>query len=273
MSDRLAGKVAIVTGSTLGIGAATARLFAQHGAKVVLNCHRDDEAAQRIQEELAPSGAIFVEADVSDSSAVSAMVKRALVTFGRVDVLVNNAGRNFFNDPLALTEDDWRRCMSVDLEGAWHCAKAVLPTMLAQGAGSIVNIASVHGHKIVPGCFPYPVAKHALIGLTRSIARDFGPQGVRANAVCPGWVRTPMADGEMDQFAATAGFTGGREEGYRRVTADVPLRRPAEPGEIAAIVRFLGSAESSYITGAVIVADGGAHAVDLPTLAFDRAGV
>ena len=165
-SQRLAGKVALVTGSTLGIGAATARLFAREGARVVLNSHVDDAAARRIAGELGPERALFVHADVADGAAVQAMVERATERFGTVDVLVNNAGRNFFNDPLTLTMEQWRACLSVDLEGAWNCARAVLPGMLAAGRGSIVNIASVHGHKIIPDCFPYPVAKHALIGLT-----------------------------------------------------------------------------------------------------------
>ena len=123
-SQRLAGKVALVTGSTLGIGAATARLFAREGARVVLNSHVDDASARRIADELGPERALFVQADVADAAAVQAMVERAEARFGAVDVLVNNAGRNFFNDPLALTMDQWRHCMSVDLEGAWHCARA-----------------------------------------------------------------------------------------------------------------------------------------------------
>ena len=118
----------------------------------------------------------------------------------------------------------------------------------------------------------YTVGKRALIGLTRTLARDYGRQGVRVNAVCPGWVQTPMADAEMDEFAEHAGLAS-REDAYAAVVADVPLGRPAQPREIAAIVRFLGSAESSYMTGAVLVADGGAHIVDVPTLAFDHAGM
>jgi meso-butanediol dehydrogenase / (S,S)-butanediol dehydrogenase / diacetyl reductase len=109
--------------------------------------------------------------------------------------------------------------------------------------------------------------KHALVGLTRSLARDYGQHGVRVNAVCPGWVRTPMADGEMDVLTGQAGLAD-REAAYRRVTENVPLGRPGRPEEIAAIIRFLASAESSYITGSVLVADGGAHVVDLPTIAF-----
>jgi len=250
MSDRLAGKVAIVTGSTLGIGAATARLFAQQGARVVLNSHREDEAAQRIREELAPSGAIFVEADVSDATAVRAMVKQTLDTFGHVDVLVNNAGRNFFNDPLELTEEDWRRCMSVDLEGAWHCAKAVLPSMLAQGAGSIVNIASVHGHKIIPGCFPYPVAKHALIGMTRALGLQYAAQGIRVNSISPGLILTEAIEAS---FAASPDPEAERA----RQAALLPCRRIGRPQEVAYTALFLASDEARFINAADILIDGG----------------
>jgi NAD(P)-dependent dehydrogenase (short-subunit alcohol dehydrogenase family) len=118
----------------------------------------------------------------------------------------------------------------------------------------------------------YTVGKHALIGLTRTLARDYGKSGVRVNAVCPGWVQTPMADEEMDEFAVRAGLPS-RADAYAAVTADVPLGRPARPSEIASIIRFLGSSASSYMTGAVLVADGGAHIVDLPTVAFEHAGM
>ena len=118
----------------------------------------------------------------------------------------------------------------------------------------------------------YTVGKHALVGLARSLARDYGRPGVRVNVVCPGWVQTPMADAEMDEFAEHAGLSS-RAEAYATVTADVPLGRAAQPAEIAALVRFLGSGESSYMTGAVVVADGGAHIVDVPTIAFDHAGM
>lgn len=116
----------------------------------------------------------------------------------------------------------------------------------------------------------YTTAKHALIGLTKSLARDYGVSGIRVNAVCPGWVRTPMADEEMDELVSEL-HLASRDAAYRLVTEDLPLRRVAEPSDIAAAVRFLGSNESSYITGATLVVDGGAHIVDLPTLAFEKA--
>jgi len=151
-------------------------------------------------------------------------------------------------------------------------ARESLPALI-ESKGQIVVISSLAGLFAGPSVAGYTVGKHALIGLTRTLARDYGRHGVRVNAVCPGWVQTPMADEEMDEFAKHAGFDGGREAGYAAVTADVPLRRAAAPTEIASIVRFLGSGESSYMTGSVIVADGGAHVVDLPTIAFEHAGM
>lgn len=250
MTQRLAGKVALVTGSTLGIGAATARLFAREGARVVLNSHVDDAAAQRIADELGPERALFVQADVADDAAVRAMVARVVERFGRVDVLVNNAGRNFFNDPLALTMEQWRHCMSVDLEGAWHCARAVLPGMLEVGGGSIVNIASVHGHKIIPGCFPYPVAKHALIGLTRALGLQYAARGVRVNSISPGLILTEAIEAS---FAASADPAAERA----RQTALLPCKRIGEPGEVAYTALFLASDEARYINAADILVDGG----------------
>jgi NAD(P)-dependent dehydrogenase (short-subunit alcohol dehydrogenase family) len=249
MTQRLAGKVALVTGSTLGIGAATARLFAREGARVVLNSHVDDAAARRIADELGPERALFVQADVSDEAAVQAMVEQGVARFGAIDVLVNNAGRNFFNDPLALTMAQWRACMSVDLEGAWHCARAVLPGMLDRG-GSIVNIASVHGHKIIPDCFPYPVAKHALIGLTRALGLQYAARGVRVNSISPGLILTEAIEAS---FAASPDPAAERA----RQTALLPCKRIGEPDEVAHTALFLASDEARYINASDILVDGG----------------
>ena len=249
-SQRLAGKVALVTGSTLGIGAATARLFAREGARVVLNSHIDDAAARRIADELGPERALFVQADVADGAAVQAMVDRATTRFGPVDVLVNNAGRNFFSDPLALTTEQWRHCMSMDLEGAWNCARAVLPGMLAAGRGSIVNIASVHGHKIIPDCFPYPVAKHALIGLTRALGLQYAARGVRVNSISPGLILTEAIEAA---FAASPDPAAERA----RQTALLPCKRIGEPEEVAHTALFLASDEARYINASDILVDGG----------------
>ena len=244
---RLQGKVALVTGSTLGIGKAIARRFAAEGAKVVFNSHRDDEHAAALREELG-SNALFVQADIADAAAVQALVARAAEHFGAVDVLVNNAGMDMFTDPLQMTPEQWQRCFAVDLEGAWNCCRAVLPGMIGAGAGSIVNIASVHGHKIIPGCFPYPVAKHALIGLTRSLGIEYAPHGVRVNSISPGLILTERVQAWLASMP---------ESEARRQAELLPVKRIGQPEEVAYTALFLASDEARFINATDILIDGG----------------
>jgi len=250
MAGRLANKVVIVTGSTQGIGRAIARLFVAEGAQVVLNSAHDDEHARAVRAELAGPSTLYLQADVSDPVQVEAMVARTLAHFGRVDVLVNNAGVNVFADPLALTAEAWRRCFAVDLDGAWNLARAVLPAMLERGAGNIVNIASVHGHKIIPGCFPYPVAKHALIGLTRSLGIEYAARGIRVNSISPGLIMTESA------AAWLASCPDPQAERARQENL-LPNRRIGEPEEVAYTALFLASDEARFINATDILIDGG----------------
>lgn len=247
---RLAGKVAIVTGATQGIGAATASLFAAHGARIVLNVIQDNARARATLAGLDTDDAMLFEADVTDPAAVRRMVDAATERFGAPDVLVNNAGINVFNDPLSLSDDEWTRCFEVDLKGAWNCAKAVLPGMLGLGRGSIVNIASVHGHKIVPHCFPYPVAKHGLIGLTKALGIEYAARGIRVNSISPGLVLTAIAEAGFAEAADP-------EAERRRQTEILPNKRIGEPEEIAYTALFLASDEARYINAADIRVDGG----------------
>jgi NAD(P)-dependent dehydrogenase (short-subunit alcohol dehydrogenase family) len=250
MSQRLQGKVAIVTGSTQGIGAAIARRFAAEGAMVALNSHRDDDAARLISAELGPERSIFIEADVADRAAMEMLAARTIERFGRIDILINNAGMNVFDDPLALSEEDWKRCFAVDLEGAWNASRAALPSMLAQGAGSIVNIASVHGHKIIPGCFPYPVAKHALIGMTRALGLEYAARGIRVNSISPGLIVTEMIERHFSEQADP--------EAERACQAALlPCKRLGRPEEVAATALFLASDEAPFINATDILIDGG----------------
>ncbi|RZT08857.1 NAD(P)-dependent dehydrogenase, short-chain alcohol dehydrogenase family [Duganella sp. CF402] len=250
MSERLKGKVAIVTGSTQGIGLAIARRFAAEGAMVTLNSHREDDAARAITTELGSERSLFVHADVADRAAMETLAARTIERFGKVDILINNAGMNVFDDPLALSEEDWKRCFAVDLEGAWNGARAVLPSMLAQGAGSIVNIASVHGHKIIPGCFPYPVAKHALIGMTRALGLEYAARGIRVNSISPGLIVTDMIE---RHFAAQPDPEAERA----RQAALLPCKRLGKPEEVAATALFLASDEAPFINATDILIDGG----------------
>jgi len=260
--------VVVITGGGTGIGAAIAERYASEGADVVIVGRRIEplrEVASRI-------GATPIQADASDGASARAAVAQIVKRFGRVDVLVANAGGHGFSPVGETSDEEWSSAIKVNLDTAFVMARETLPALL-DGGGEIVIVSSLAGLFAGPSVAGYTVGKHALIGLTRTLARDYSRQGVRVNAVCPGWVRTPMADAEMDEFAEHASEIADRAAGYAAVTRDVPLGRPAEPAEIASIVRFLGSSQSSYMTGSVLVADGGAHIVDLPTVAFEHAGM
>ncbi|MGH3588088.1 MAG: SDR family oxidoreductase, partial [Pseudonocardia sp.] len=220
-----------------------------------------------LEEVAAETGGVAIVADATDRGQAEHAVAQVRERFGRLDVAVANAGGHGTSTLLDTDDDEWALALASNLTSAFVFCRAALPA-LVDSRGQVVIVSSLAGLFAGPGVAGYTVGKHALVGLTRTIARDYGRAGVRANAVCPGWVRTPMADGEMDDFVAGAGLSG-REEAYARATENVPLRRPAEPAEIASIIRFLGSGESSYMTGAVLVADGGAHVVDVPTLAME----
>jgi NAD(P)-dependent dehydrogenase (short-subunit alcohol dehydrogenase family) len=251
MPGRLDGKVAVVTGAGQGIGAAIARCFAAEGASVVA-AEINAETGVAIATELVQSGAraLFVQTDVADSSSVAAMCEAARAAFGAPDVLVNNAGINVFRDPLKATDEDWSRCMSIDLDGVWRCSRAVLPGMIEGGRGSIVNIASTHSFQIIPGCFPYPVAKHAVVGLTRTLAIEYAARGIRVNAIAPGYVETPIAVEYWNAFPDP-------EVEKQRAYALHPPKRIGRPEEVAWTAVFLASDEAPFINAATIVIDGG----------------
>ena len=242
MSARLHDKVAIVTGAASGIGAAIARLFAIEGARVV--------GLDRKPGSSSDDGVHYLIADVTRSDDIAAAVQQVLQLHGRIDVLVNNAGADVFSEPLSLADEDWDRCMALNLKGAWNVARAVLPSMLAQGAGSIVNIASVHAHKIIPGAFPYPVAKHGLIGLTRSLGIEYAARGIRVNSISPGLILVPRIEA---WFAAQPD-----PDAARRAQAELlPPRRIGTPEEVAYTALFLASDEARFINATDILIDGG----------------
>lgn len=245
MAGRLQDKVALITGAGRGIGEATARAFAREGAKVVV-AEIERATGERTAAEV---GGLFVPCDVRDAAQCEAAAA-ALGRYGRVDVLVANAGVNVFHEPLAMPEEAWRRCLAVDLERAWHSARAVLPGMLAQGGGSIVAIASCHSFRIIPHTFPYPVAKHALLGLVRALGIEYAARGVRVNAIAPGYVETQIAIDYWNTFPDP--------EAERRKACDLhPPKRVGRPEEVAMTALFLASDEAPFINAACITIDGG----------------
>jgi len=236
----LDGKTALVTGGGTGIGAAIVRRFAAEGATVW--------AMGRRRELLEAVCDRVVAGDVN----AAADRAGALAATGPLDVLVNNAG---------LGDAGWDETLAVNLTAA-HELSAAAADGLAARRGAIVNVASVAALAAGLGDPQYAVSKAGLVMLTKSLAVTLGPRGVRANAICPGWVRTPMADDEMRALGSDV------DEAYRQVTRDVPLGRPALPAEIAAAAAFLASPEASYISGAVLTVDGGMTAVDIGSIAF-----
>ena len=252
MSGRLQDRVAIITGAGQGIGAAIARRFVEQGAKVVIaeiNPTTGAAMADTLQRE--GYAAHFVQTDVADAASVERMVAETVQVFGAPQVLVNNAGIKVTDNPLRLSEEAWHRCFAVDLLGVWHCCRAVLPHMLAQGKGSIVNIASVHGFQIIPHAFPYPVAKHGLLGLTRALAVEYASQGVRVNAIAPGYILTQI---NLDEWSKLPDPAAAQQLAASRQ----PMNRVGSVDEVAWPTVFLASDEASFITGEVLVVDGGA---------------
>lgn len=253
---RFEGAVALITGGGTGIGAASARRLAREGARVVV-LGPEPEPLTEIAQEL---GGLAVHGDAADPEDVQRAVAGARERFGGLDVVVTSAGGGAMG-PLAEADPDaWNECVRINLGTAVETCRAALPALLERGGGSVVVVSSVAGLAAGEGISAYATAKAALLGLMRSIAVDYGPRGIRANAVCPGWVRTRMTTSSLTAFAQANGISF--DEAERRANAVVPLRRSAEPEELAAIIAFLASEEASFVTGSVLVADGGQAAVN-----------
>lgn len=251
MVDRLKNKVAIITGAGQGIGEATARAFAREGAKVVI-AEFNETTGAAVADALKKEGhnALFIKTDVARPDDCQKMVQKTYDHFGTIDILVNNAGINVFHEPLLMPEDEWKRCFAVDLEGVWHCTRAALPVMRAQKKGAVVNIASVHSFAIIPNTFPYPVAKHGLLGLTRSLGIQYAADGIRVNAISPGYIETQIARDYWSTF--------DDPDAERQRTYDMhPPKRIGKPEEVAMTAVFLASDEAPFINAAAIVIDGG----------------
>jgi meso-butanediol dehydrogenase / (S,S)-butanediol dehydrogenase / diacetyl reductase len=258
--SELPPRSAIVTGGGTGIGLAVARRLAVDGYAVAVTGRRE-EACRAAADELQAAGhaAVAIAADVGDPDDVTRIVGTALERFGGLDVLVGNAGIGDGAPVLEETLEGWERVMRTNLTGAFLTARAALPALIER-RGCVVNVSSTSGFLAGPGWAAYCASKAGLIMLTRTLASDYGPQGVRANCVCPGWVRTPMGDSDMDEVARARGLD--REGAYRLTHADNPLRRPAEPEEIASVICFLAGPDAAYVNGVALAVDGGTSVVD-----------
>ena len=227
MNGRFAGKVALISGGGTGIGAAVARRLVQEGAQVVLMGRRQAQ----LDAVAGPIGAGVFVGDAADPAQAAAAVAFAVDRYGGLDVVVANAGGHGFATLSETSDDDWDAARRANLDTSVMLLRAAMPELVRR-KGAIAVTASIASLAAPAGAFGYTVAKHAQIGLVRSIARDFGRQGVRCNAVCPGWVTTEMADAEMDELCSRMNL-GSRDEAYALVTRDVPLGRPAHPDDVA----------------------------------------
>jgi NAD(P)-dependent dehydrogenase (short-subunit alcohol dehydrogenase family) len=248
---RLDGKSIFVTGGARGIGAAIVEKCADEGGRVSF-VDMNEDAGRATAERLSSHKRRidFQRADVTKEAEVARAIAAVVQAHGHVDVLVNNAGVNAYFDAAAMTETEWDQVFAVDLKGAWLCAKHVLPGMRARRSGSIVNIASIHATLTIAGMFPYAAAKSGVIGLTRSLALDCAPLGIRVNAVSPGWTRTHLVEEwfglQPDPAAAEASVMNAH-----------PMRRIATPMEVANLVAFVASDEASAVTGESLAVDCG----------------
>jgi NAD(P)-dependent dehydrogenase (short-subunit alcohol dehydrogenase family) len=255
-----------VTGGGSGIGLATARRLAADGHAVVVTGRRPEPCEAAAAElEAAGHAARAVPADVGEPEDVERAVASAVEEFGGIDLLVNNAG---VGDAAAVGEETlegWERVMRANLTGVFLMARAALPALIER-RGSVVNVSSVNGFLAGPGWAAYCTSKAGMIMLTRSLANDYGPRGVRANCVCPGWVRTPMGDADMDEVARARGVD--REGAYTLTNAANPMRRPAEPEEVASVISFLAGPDAAYLNGVALPVDGGATVIDPNSVGF-----
>lgn len=261
--QRLKDKVCIVTGSGNGIGKAIAELFANEGGKVVCASRRVVNG-KPVSDALNAAGfdTIFVQCDVSKSEDVQVLFDKTLEKFGRIDVLVNNAGVNFVKPFLDVDLNDWDRVINTDLRGTFMCVSRAAREMVKTGGGSIVNITSVHTLQGLDGAAPYDAAKCGVVGLTKSVAVELGEKGIRINALSPGLIATQIWDDLLDSAA-------DRQACENYWNNNIPMRRPGKPEEIAQAALFLASDDAMYFNGANVVCDGGMTSALLSKATFE----
>ena len=244
----LSGKVAVVTGGSSGIGLATVQAFAAVGTKVVI---ADIENGAKVVEDVKKAGgdAVFIRADVSKSTDIQALVRTTMETYGRLDFAVNNAGIGGASATTGdYTEQDWNRVIGINLTGVWLCMKYELEQMVKQRSGAIVNMASILGWVGFANAPAYVAAKHGVLGLTKTAAIEYAAQNIRINAVCPGFIATPLLE--------QAGITEG-SDAYNAIASLHPMKRLGKAEEVADLVLWLCSEGASFVTGSAYLVDGG----------------
>lgn len=255
----LAGKTALVTGSTSGIGLAVAQALARAGAKVMLNGSRAAEDAEALRAGLAAETGVevgYTQANLAQGASARALVEATIAAFGSVDILVNNAGIQHVAAVDAFPDDSWDQLIAINLSSVFHTTKAALPSMKARGWGRIVNIASAHGVVASPFKAPYTASKHAVVGFSKAVALEVAEQGITCNALCPGYVRTPLVEKQVVDQAKVHNLP--EERVIREVIlAAQPTKQFVEAEEVAAYAVFLCSDAAKSVTGSAPLIDGG----------------